>query len=113
MTSYIILGILLLLIMLHTRKPTQIPPIINKIKVILFTNNTCQYCIAFKPEWEKFKLLNLKNIEIIEVNNNTSLYNKYNIIGFPTIIIDKNNNTFIEYNGNRTSNDLHTFIKKV
>ena len=117
MTSYIILGILLILLMytinLSTPKIIHIPPTNNKIKIILFTSSTCSYCIAFKPEWDKFKLLNLNNIEIIEVNNNPLLLNKYNIIVFPTIIIEKNNNPYIEYKGNRTANDLYNFIKSI
>jgi thiol-disulfide isomerase/thioredoxin len=72
----------------------------NKTKVYLFYADWCGHCKHYKPIFNEFKnkVINDKNIVIIEVNaddelpNKDTLYKKYDVDGFPTTIIEKNNN---------------------
>lgn len=71
----------------------------NKTKVYLFYADWCGHCKHYKPIFNEFKdkVINDKNIVIIEVNaddhmpDKNTLYKKYDIDGFPTTVIDKNN----------------------
>lgn len=72
----------------------------NKTKVYLFYADWCGHCTHYKPIFNEFKdkVKNDNNIEIIEVkadeniSNTNSLHIKYDITGFPTTIIEKDNN---------------------
>jgi len=81
----------------------------NTITVYLFYAPWCHHCKTFKPQWDEFKKSALSNdIKTVDVNsddNNDSLINKYNIQGFPTIIIAYNNN-WKQYTGPRTVQGL-------
>ena len=76
-------------------------------KVYFFNASWCGHCTAFKPTWNEFveSIKDTDNIKTIDINcdddNNSDLINKYDVQGFPTIIIEKNNET-INYSGNRT-----------
>jgi thiol-disulfide isomerase/thioredoxin len=72
----------------------------NKTKVYLFYADWCGHCKHYKPIFNEFKdkVIDDKNIVIIEVNadddipDKNTLYRKYDVDGFPTTIIEKNNN---------------------
>ncbi len=88
----------------------------NNLKVILFSSDSCPHCIDFKPEWDKFKSLNIKNIDTIEINSeknqNNDIYNKYYVEGFPTIVIEKPDGKFTHFEGTRTSDNLVKFLQE-
>jgi thiol-disulfide isomerase/thioredoxin len=92
----------------------------NKTKVYLFYADWCGHCKHYKPIFNNFKnkVLNNNNIIIIEVNaddENTEkeiLYKKYNIDGFPTTIIEKNNN-IIKLVGKKSIDELFDTINKI
>ena len=73
----------------------------NKDKIIIyyFYADWCSYCQKFKPEFEIFiKLINNDNDIIIKTINdcdNKELCNKFNITGFPSIIINYNNTNYV------------------
>jgi thiol-disulfide isomerase/thioredoxin len=71
----------------------------NKTKVYLFYADWCGHCKHYKPIFNEFKnkVIDDKNIVIIEVNadddmpDKNTLYKKYDVDGFPTTVIEKNN----------------------
>jgi thiol-disulfide isomerase/thioredoxin len=80
-----------------------------------FYRPTCPYCKQFEPIWKEivnhFKNINGISLRAVDStlpqNENLSFY--YNITSVPTIILvtpEKN----IEYEGNRSSNDLYNFV---
>jgi len=83
----------------------------NKITVYNFNTNWCGYSKKFQPIWDKFvdSVSANKNIVALDMkcddNKNAALVRKYNVEGFPTVIID-DGKSFIKYSGNRTVNDL-------
>ena len=80
-----------------------------------FFNPNCVHCKRFTPTWNDVsrKIQNNNNISLRAVdstkpeNENISFY--YNITGFPTVIL-VTPREYIEYRGNRTTDDLQNFI---
>ena len=85
----------------------------NKTKVYLFYADWCGHCKHYKPIFNEFKdkVSTDTNIVIIEVNadddmpDKNTLYKKYDIDGFPTTVIDKNNN-MTKLVGNKSIEEL-------
>jgi len=83
----------------------------SKIKVYNFNTSWCGYSKKFQPIWDKFvdSISNNINIDALDKkcdnNKNIDLVKKYNIEGYPTIIID-DGKTITKYEGNRTVNGL-------
>ena len=83
-------------------------------------NEYCIHCKMMKPEWNKFKNLDIKkkrqkNIYIIEIDNN--LLNNLNIDyiskhvnGYPSILLSDNGRFVKEYNNDRTHDNMLKFI---
>jgi thiol-disulfide isomerase/thioredoxin len=88
----------------------------NMAKLKLFYANWCGYCTEFKPifDGELKDLILSSNIpvklEAIDSDKNKELANKYNISGFPTLILEVNNN-LIKYEGKRDARNIIEFIK--
>jgi len=86
------------------------------ITIYNFNTTWCGHSIHFQPIWDKFvtSVADNNNIVAIDAKCDTNKYDnlvkKYNIEGFPTVIID-NGNTFIKYNGERTVNGLRNALK--
>jgi len=78
--------------------------------------NGCSHCEKFNVSgiWEELKNTYGKNIEFNKYENreHPDRVAKYNITGFPTIIITNNGNIIEEYVGNRSKEDLEKFIKR-
>jgi thiol-disulfide isomerase/thioredoxin len=88
----------------------------NITTIYFFNASWCGHCLAFKPEWNNFvnSLLPTDYIKAVDVNcddntKNIDLINKYKIDGFPTIIIETNNN-YKQYVGPRTKNGLRQVL---
>jgi len=88
----------------------------NTLTIYNFNTSWCGHSINFQPTWDKFVNSITDNTNIIAIdakcddNKYEKLIEKYNIEGFPTIIID-DTNTFIKYNGKRTVNGLRNALK--
>ena len=113
-SNNICLLILLLLVILlrNKRNNTSIELMNNNKSVMFFFAPWCGHCNSFKPTWNKFKTY-LDNHDIkykeIDYEENSSLCDKYNIQGFPTVLIDNNSN-IEEYVGNRTYESLVSWV---
>jgi len=83
----------------------------NKIKVYNFNTTWCGHSKNFQPIWDKFakSIDTTDNITIIDAkcdtNTNDNLVKKYNIEGYPTVIIDAGDK-FTTYSGERSVNGL-------
>ena len=74
--------------------------------------NNCGYCDKFTPEWDKFVAgysgpVVLQKKERQEAGDEL---NKYNVEGFPTVILCDENGDHKEFNGDRTSEGLNQFV---
>ena len=93
---------------------------ISKIKIYNFNTEWCGWSKKFKPEWDIFMQHvkedpSLYYIEAYDVkcdnDNNKMMCKKYNVPGFPYIVIE-DENTYIEYEGDRSAQHLLKYIKE-
>ena len=90
----------------------------SDIKVYNFNTSWCRYSVMFAPEWSKFESMveNNKNIKTIDVKcddeNNTLLCQKFDVPGFPSIIIEKDNKP-INYEGARSAEAILDYIESL
>ena len=84
-------------------------------EILLLHMKGCPHCTKFMPEWSKFVSENNTGIKtrVVERQENPALIKKYNVTGFPTVIlIDSNGDKVEEYKGSRTAAGLLSFCKK-
>ena len=88
----------------------------SKPMLILFYAEWCPHCQMFKPIWKELVALleKSKKIQVAEVEyeNMKHVPKKYkNIRGFPTLQVIQGGKIVSEYDGNRTVDDLKTYIQ--
>ena len=78
--------------------------------VYLFKAEWCGHCQSLKPIWNELKN-NANNVKFVEydADKNPDVMKKYQIEGYPTIMMKKNNK-MIEYRSERTADGLLNFI---
>lgn len=77
-------------------------------KITLYHANWCGHCKNFLPEWNALtKMLEKHNIDFedFEDSRDGDIINNANIVGFPTIKIKKNDETY-DYTGERSANGI-------
>ena len=81
--------------------------------VLIFFANWCGHCKAAKPEFEDAVQKSNGKIIMIDADDPASgtLRKKYSIQGFPSII-KISRNSYIKYNGDRTSDGILEFLNK-
>ena len=94
----------------------------NEVEIMFFFANWCPHCKTAKPEWEKAKAEYNNNtidgykILFVDVDctnpdaKTTTMMDKYNVEGFPTIVLLKNNEV-ITYDAKVTYDHLSQFLK--
>jgi hypothetical protein len=91
-----------------------------KIKIYNFNTKSCGWSIKFQPQWDLFMQHlhqdpTLGYIEAYDVKcdevNNISMCKKYNVPGFPYVIIEADGEQ-IEYSGNRSASDIMNHIQQ-
>ena len=90
---------------------------VSNAKLKLFYADWCGHCKRFKPvfDGELKQLVSSSNIpvklEAVDCDRNPQMASKYNVSGFPTLILEVNNKP-IEYQGQRKSENIIQFIKE-
>ncbi len=83
------------------------------MEIYYFYSDYCGHCNHFKPEWNKFKSIVNKNqqIKIKEIKDcdDKFLCTKYNINGFPTILL-LYDSIQDKYAGRRDAVNLYSYI---
>ena len=78
--------------------------------------NNCGHCKTLMPEWKKFVEKNTSDITIKDYEQSSKegkvLVNRFNIQGFPTILLlgDNKKLKLDTYNGDRTTNGLLEYV---
>lgn len=86
-------------------------------EVFYFYTTWCPYCKKARVEWDKFKAqwagreLNGYKIRFSEVDceTNVAMANKYNVVGYPTIKLVKNDKVF-EFDAKPELESLNQFL---
>ena len=85
-------------------------------KVMFFSMNGCGHCQNFKPTWQQLmnKYSQDNTFELIEisVNDQPDIVGKYNIKGFPTILIEVDGKPAQQYQGDRSAGSVVDFIEQ-
>ncbi len=87
----------------------------NSKKLVYFYMNGCGHCEKFSPIWDEFISQNKSSITThkLEREEAGNKIQKYEVKGFPTILLlDENNNKIKEYNGDRTLSALKKFVSE-
>jgi thioredoxin-related protein len=80
-------------------------------KVVYFYMNGCPHCVSFSPIWDEFTRTSPLPTHKIESVDAGAMMTRYNISGFPTVILlDENNNKLAELEGSRTLAGLNAMI---
>lgn len=84
----------------------------EKPALFLFKAEWCPHCTEFKPTWANLKNKMESKVDFImfDADENSKEIKKYNIGGFPTIIL-KTGEKAIEYVGPRNFDSLKDFIE--
>uniref|UniRef100_A0A6C0KMK1 Thioredoxin domain-containing protein n=1 Tax=viral metagenome TaxID=1070528 RepID=A0A6C0KMK1_9ZZZZ len=92
--------------------------------MVLFYADWCGHCKKFMPEWNKLSSLwndkSDKNVKMMKVNcgnasedkTQADIMEKYNIKGYPTILVFENG-TATEYSGGRKSSELEEYLNSL
>ena len=82
-------------------------------KLVYFYMNGCGHCEKFSPIWEKFSNNNKSSIKTYKLERTEAgdKIKKYDVKGFPTILLlGENNEKIKEYDGSRTEDALIQFV---
>ena len=84
-------------------------------ELLLLHMNGCGHCERLMPEWKKFVKKNRSGIKIraVEISDGADLAKKYNVNGFPTILLlGENGKKLDTYKGDRNTDALLEFCNK-
>jgi thiol-disulfide isomerase/thioredoxin len=97
---------------LFYKKKTNFENFGNPRTCTYYYMNQCGHCKRFSPEWDNFVQsytgpVTLRKVEMSEAGDDLE---KYNIRGFPTILVVDDKGEFKDYDGPRTSEALTKFL---
>ena len=97
---------------LFIKKKSTVENFGNPSTCTYYYMNECGHCKRFAPEWDNFVQsytgpVTLRKVEMSEAGDDLE---KYNIRGFPTILVVDDKGEFKDYDGPRTSEALTKFL---
>ena len=107
---FILILFLLFYIMFHI--PNSKENFGNPSSCTYYYMTNCGHCKRFTPEWDSFAQSYNGPIKLkkLEMNDAGSDLEKYNIKGFPTVLLVDEQGETKEYDGPRTSDGLNNFF---
>lgn len=111
----LVLAILAILFLLYRNKKSE--GFSQEKEVYLFYATWCGHSKAMLPQWEQKVIPHFKDsgVNIISVDvddeKHKELIDKYNVSAYPTIILSKEGKN-VEYQGNRTAEDIIDWVNK-
>jgi thiol-disulfide isomerase/thioredoxin len=107
---FILILFLLFYIMFHI--PNYKENFGNPSSCTYYYMTNCGHCKRFTPEWDSFAQSYNGPIKLkkLEMNDAGSDLEKYNIKGFPTVLLVDEQGETKEYDGPRTSDGLNNFF---
>ena len=108
----IVYVIMISLYFLFFRKNSSVENFGNPTSCTYYYMEQCGHCKRFSPEWDTFVQtytgpVKLRKVDMSEAGDDLE---KYNIRGFPTILIIDENGEYMDYDGPRTSEALTKFL---
>lgn len=99
------------------KKDTDEDEPVEVAEVFYFYTTWCPYCKKARVEWDKFKAqwagreMNGYKIRMSEIDceTNVAMANKYNVVGYPTIKLVKNDKVF-EFDAKPELESLNQFL---
>ena len=80
---------------------------------VFFKMNGCPHCVKMEPEWKKFVDGNPDvKTETLEANADKAKAKKYNVTGFPSLLMVSGGKVIDTYAGERNSEGFAKFVKK-
>ena len=88
----------------------------EKPGLVLFHANWCGHCKKLMPEWKKLQDQYPEHVTSVEADAHPKVIEAHGVQGFPTIKYLKsglsNAGDSVEYEGERTKDDLEAFLKQ-
>lgn len=90
----------------------------GKYTLVKFYADWCRHCKNMLPAYEEVSDLfaNEENVQIVKINGDKDgrkMSKKYNIEGFPTVMLFHENDEPIEFNGGRDAESMSNFIQQI
>jgi len=84
----------------------------NEPEVYLFKAEWCGHCKAFLPVWDELnkKYKSKYNFVTFDSDNNKSEMKKWNIQGFPTLMLKNSEGQVVEFRGSRDIETVSAFL---
>lgn len=84
----------------------------NMNTIVLYHTPWCGYCKRFKPTWQKLKDKHKNMVKFVDINceKHKDVCKTHEISSYPTIRLITNDGKVVEYDGDRSEDDLLKFI---
>ena len=112
----LVVAIAVLFVMYHVAKKYFLKEAFsNPSTCTYYYMEQCGHCKRFSPEWDKFTQTYTGPVRLrkVEMNDAGDDLRKYNINGFPTVLLVNDNGESQQYEGPRTSDALNKFINSL
>lgn len=108
----IVYVIMIALYFLIFKKKTSVENFGNPASCTYYYMEQCGHCKRFSPEWDTFVQTYIGPVKVrkVDMSEAGDDLEKYNISGFPTILIVDENGDHMDYDGPRTSEALTKFL---
>lgn len=124
--KHLLYGLLLVVLLLWTVRregfttspSTLLEDVKNKKVIVLFYMPGCKHCDVLKPEWDKAAAKQGDKMVAVDVSDTSNadvktLTDKFQIKGYPTMLVLDNGNQVATYDGERTEEALVSYVQSM